>query len=599
MRAFSVLTAVAALAIAACKGTEPFVPQATTVLLSSTSLSFSSIGATHLLAATVLDQHGDTIPAEAIAWSSGNTAVATVNPSPPRSAVVAAAGNGSTQIVATAGTTVRAQATVTVSQVAVQLVKVSGDAQTDTVGQQLPSVLVIQTSDANGNPVPNVAVSFEVTQGGGGVSAPSGTTGSNGRFQVSWTLGTTAGAQVVRVAAGSVPPVTFDATAVDGPSPSMVESAGNHQTGLSGFPLNVSPAVLVRDAANNPLQNVRVDFGPSGGGTVTGSSAMTDVNGIATVGSWTVQLGTNTLTATAAGAGVVGSPVTFTATGAPQEYSIALRYLTNATTAQRQAFDSAGAKWQRLIYGDLPGIDFGMQPLDAGRCGSNSPTFRDDVDDVLIFVTLDSIDGPGKILGQAGPCVVRSFGRLPILGLMQFDTADVARLLSDGQLDEVVLHEMGHVLGYGTIWGPQPDLGLLVDGGGPDPHYVGAQATAAFDRHGGQNYSAGAKVPVENTGSPGTRDAHWREAVFRTELMTGFLNGGVANPLSAISTASMEDLQYVVNYAGSDPYTVTNPLALRALEPGPTIELKDDILRLPILEVDARGRVVRVIQPRD
>jgi hypothetical protein len=375
----------------------------------------------------------------------------------------------------------------------------------------------------------------------------------------------------------------------------VVVSAGNHQTGLAGFALNVSPAVLVRDASNNPMPNVRVDFAPSGGGGVTGSPAMTNVNGIAMVGSWTVQLGTNTLTATVTGPDIVGSSMVLMATGAPQAYSIALRYLTDTTTAQRQVFDIARAKWQRLIYGDLPDIDFGPQPLPPGECGSNSPAFNEVVDDVLIFVTLDSIDGPAKILGRAGPCVVRNSGRLPIMGFMQFDTADVARLLSDGQLDEVVLHEMGHVLGYGTIWGPD----LLVDRGTTDPHYVGAQATAAFDRHGGQNYSAGAKVPVENMGGDGTRDAHWREAVFRTELMTGFLNGGVPNPLSAISTASMEDLNYVVNYAGSDPYTVTNPLALRALEPGPTIELKDDILRLPILEVDARGRVVRVIQPRD
>jgi hypothetical protein len=580
LRRLSVLSTVTALAVAACKGTEPFVPQATTVILSSPSVSFSSVGASQLVTAAVLDQRGDTIPGETVAWSSGNPAVATVSASPPRSAVIVAAGNGATEIVATAGT-VRAQATVTVSQLAAQLVKVSGDAQADTVGQQLPNALVIQTNDANGNPAPNVVVRFEVTQGGGGVSATSGTTGSNGRSQVSWTLGPTPGAQVVRVTAGSVPPVTFGATAVEGPAPSVVASAGNLQSGLTGFPLNVRPAVLVRDASNNPIPNVRVDFAPSGGGTVTGGSAMTDVNGIATVGSWTVQLGPNTLTATVAA----------------QAYSIVLRYLTNATVAQQQAFDSARAKWQRLIYGDLPDVDFGVRPISPGQCGENSPAFRERVDDVLIFVTLDSIDGRGQVIGRAGPCWVRNDGRFPILGLMEFDTADVANLLSAGQLDEVVLHEIGHVLGYGTIWGSAPN-GLLVDGGGPDPHYVGAQATDAFDRHGGRGYNAGAKVPVENEGGAGTRDAHWCERVFTTELMTGQLNGGVPNPLSVISTASMGDLNYVVNYAGSDPYTVTNPLALRALRPGPTIDLTDDVLRLPIFVATAGGAVLRVIQPR-
>jgi len=80
--------------------------------------------------------------------------------------------------------------------------------------------------------------------------------------------------------------------------------------------------------------------------------------------------------------------------------------------------------------------------------------------------------------------------------------------------------------------------------------------------------------------------------------MTGFLNAGVPNPLSVISTASMGDLGYVVNYAGSDPYTVPIPAALRASSAAPSIELGDDIVRLPILVVDASGRVMRVVQPK-
>ena len=35
---------------------------------------------------------------------------------------------------------------------------------------------------------------------------------------------------------------------------------------------------------------------------------------------------------------------------------------------------------------------------------------------------------------------------------MQFDVADMAKLISNGTLQSVVLHEMGHVLGIGTLW---------------------------------------------------------------------------------------------------------------------------------------------------
>ena len=232
------------------------------------------------------------------------------------------------------------------------------------------------------------------------------------------------------------------------------------------------------------------------------------------------------------------------------------------------------------------------------------------VDDIIIFATLDSIDGPGGILGQAGPCYIRfpttscpagSCAWLPLMGVMMFDTADVANLESSGKFDEVVFHEMGHVLGFGTVWSSNY-LNLLVgpaSSGGLDPHFIGTQAVAGFNRSGGTGYSAGAKVPVENTGGAGTRDSHWRKTVFGPELMTGFLTSGVPNPLSVVTVASMGDEGYRVNYAGADPFALSLAAAfLRS--PGATTEihLRDDVLRLPIGLVNERGRLVGVVQPR-
>jgi hypothetical protein len=109
------------------------------------------------------------------------------------------------------------------------------------------------------------------------------------------------------------------------------------------------------------------------------------------------------------------------------------------------------------------------------------------------------------------------------------------------------------------------------------------------------DYTLGAKVPVENAGPTGTRDAHWRETVFKKELMTGFINSG-ANPLSVVTTASMGDLGYLVNYAASDVFSVT--AAPPTAAQGGMLLLGDDIRRGPIEEVDAAGRVIRVIPPR-
>ena len=194
------------------------------------------------------------------------------------------------------------------------------------------------------------------------------------------------------------------------------------------------------------------------------------------------------------------------------------------------------------------------------------------VDDLLILVTLTSIDGAGNVLAQSGPCFTRITGSLPVMSLMQLDTDDLDQLQTAGLLQPVILHEMGHVLGYGTIW---PDLNLLADATPPpgtDPHFTGTQATAAFNAVGGQSYVAGLKVPVENTGGVGTADAHWRESVFGNELMTGFVDAGV-NPLSRVTVASMADLGYSVNLADADPYTLAP--GLRAFGRRPAIALTE------------------------
>src|SRR4029078_2809360 len=100
----------------------------------------------------------------------------------------------------------------------------------------------------------------------------------------------------------------------------------------------------------------------------------------------------------------------------------------------------------------------------------------------------------GSILWPAGPDSLRSGSDLPYHGTMQFDSADLASMLSNGTLLSVIEHEMGHVLGIGTVWG---DKGLLVGAGTTNPIFVGAQATAAYNSIFGTNVSG---VPVENTG---------------------------------------------------------------------------------------------------
>ena len=83
-------------------------------------------------------------------------------------------------------------------------------------------------------------------------------------------------------------------------------------------------------------------------------------------------------------------------------------------------------------------------------------------------MTIEPIDGPFGVLGQAGPCFVRDDADgLTVIGRMQFDEDDMELLETEGSLQAVILHEMGHVLGFGTLWGPLA-FGLLEDPSDPD-----------------------------------------------------------------------------------------------------------------------------------
>ncbi len=129
--------------------------------------------------------------------------------------------------------------------------------------------------------------------------------------------------------------------------------------------------------------------------------------------------------------------------------------------------------------------------------------------------------------------------------------ADLASMEANGTLRDVVLHEIGHVLGIGTLW---QSLGLLVGAGTSNSGFIGSRAVAEYNTLTGGHFTS---VPVENAGGRGTRDAHWRESVFGSELMTGYVGPGVNLPLSRLTVASLADLGYQVNLSAADPYQLT------------------------------------------
>lgn len=213
---------------------------------------------------------------------------------------------------------------------AAEIAKTAGDAQTGTVGTQLPVALAVKLTKAGGAPVAGTSVAFAVATGGGTLSASSATTNADGVASVQWTLGGTAGAQTVTATLAGLAPVTFTATATAGAAAKLVKSAGDAQSWRVRDTLAVAPAVKVTDAFDNPVAGVAVTFAvASGGGSLTASAATSDAAGLATGGRWILgsTLGANTVTASAAGL----APVTFSAT-AKDPCSVSLDY-TGGTTA--------------------------------------------------------------------------------------------------------------------------------------------------------------------------------------------------------------------------------------------------------------------------
>jgi hypothetical protein len=178
-----------------------------------------------------------------------------------------------------------------------------------------PSVIV---RDANGNAMAGVPVTFAVTAGGGSATGTSAVTNSSGVATVAaWTLGTTSGTNTLSASAGNLTPVVFTATGTPAAAASITKTAGDNQSAENGTAVPIPPAVTVRDANGNPVQNATIIFSiGTGGGTVSGGTQTTNASGVATVGSWILgaPIGANTLTAAVTGL----PPVTFAANTTPR-----------------------------------------------------------------------------------------------------------------------------------------------------------------------------------------------------------------------------------------------------------------------------------------
>ena len=191
----------------------------------------------------------------------------------------------------------------------------SGNNQTATVNTNVASAPQVSVKDSFGNNVVDgTAVTFSVASGGGTVTGGNATTTNGFASLGSWKLGTIAGSNSLSVTSGAAPAATFNATGTPDVPASITINAGNNQSATVNTAVAIAPSVIVKDTYGNVIPFASVTFAvATGGGTVTGGSAIANSSGVATVGSWVLGTasGSNSLTVTSGGA----PSVTFNATG--------------------------------------------------------------------------------------------------------------------------------------------------------------------------------------------------------------------------------------------------------------------------------------------
>jgi hypothetical protein len=462
-----------------------------------------------------------------------------------------------------------------------------------TAGSAVVPAPTFVVNDANGNAIGGVPVTVTVASGGGTLTGAPAQSSAGATAVGTWTLGTVAGTNTLTVTVSGLAPFTITRTGIAGPAFTMIVASGNNQSALAGTPLAQPVTFKLTDKFGNGVPNTAVTFRVTFGEGVFASgptTVQTGADGSATAPPWTLgKLAIPQQISAAAG----NIAATANATVRTQ-YAAEVRFYGPAVDpTYAAAFTRAINRINAEVVGALPAVTLSAFDV-AGMCGvTGVAPLNETIGSLVVYVTVKQIDGPGKIIASSGPCIVRSVGQLTVIGIMTFDVADVQNISNSGQLTDVVLHEMQHVLGFGTLWTAVTPP-LSINSGTPQTAFTGAQAIQGCVQAGGAAGICTPTIPLEYTGGPGTIDSHWRKPVFGSELMTGFISPpGTPMPLSAMTIGSLADLGYQTNAGAADPYRVPSALglSLRALlEAQGRRDLTEELV-LPRFQVTGSGKV--------
>jgi hypothetical protein len=509
--------------LAACgggsNGTGPTTPASIT--LSSTAVTFSSLNQSQGLTATVLDADGAPISGAAVIWSSNAGSVASVS----TSGLITALSNGSAQVTATAGS-VQAAADITVQQVAATLtltpdtLRLSAAGDTATVGRTV--------RDALGSPMAGVPMTFAVVNPAVAtvvVATGKVTAAGDGATTVTGQVapGGSALTKSIRVEVGGVLPPAYLRGGYVGTA--YADTIGPVVGGGGGFTFVVTAGALPSSLSLSAVSG-QISGTPSASGAFF--FQVTASNGTLTVSErYAITISTKPASA-------FNLWLTYNGGAMPPA---------NAQTA----LSAALARFEQLVTGDVgPTITYPPSGLTALTCQLVDASLMNGavIEDVAILMSVGAIDGPSNTLARGGFC---GYGRNPappstITGQMKLDEVD-AGTASATYLQDVIVHEIAHAFGVGTLWQSQTQFE-----GTDSVRYYGTTGNTEWRALGGPADG----VPVELN-----IEAHWRENWFDGEIMTPITEGSAVRlPVSRMTIGTLMDLGWSVSLAAADAYAL-------------------------------------------
>ncbi|KAL3778119.1 hypothetical protein ACHAW5_008948 [Stephanodiscus triporus] len=141
----------------------------------------------------------------------------------------------------------------------------------------------------------------------------------------------------------------------------------------------------------------------------------------------------------------------------------------------------------RAAYVEARSSGWSFTSIAPGDCANKLPISIDDLHICGRDLPKDRIGG---ILGSAGPRWLRTDSTTRKVRYIDLD-----RMVNDGTIYGVILHEMGHIIGIGTLW---DDNGLLDTN---KDYLINTRATAVWTN----DWDCIGTPPVEKDYGPGTR----------------------------------------------------------------------------------------------